>query len=194
LSGNPRRKSWDRKHLLTPKKPANEGHSVAKYKKQKIQVGKGDIFEFELAERTFAYGQIVKSGDVIYVIVFNDIYTNKERDIDSQNLTEIALCGWTLDSRIYHGMWKIVGNAPLPDDVPRPCYKVGNGGIFWVETFDGVLKRPASQKDCRSLDYRTTIAPIRFEKALAAIHGLHEWDIAFEKMCVEYARERERAC
>ena len=163
-------------------------------KKQKsMTLSKGDVFQFEVAGNSTAYGQIVTPGDVIYVIIYKDV-RQREQSFDSQMLSDIALCGWTLDGRIYHGMWKIIANAPLPDNIPRPCYKVANEGVPWVESFDGQLQRLASEKDCRTLDHRTTIAPIRFEKAFAAIHGLQEWDASFDKMRAEYASEKERAC
>lgn len=166
---------------------------MRKNRKSMVKIREGDVFQFEM-HGSVAYGQIIIPGDVIYVVIFKAVGPIGPRSYDPRNLPEIALCGWTLDGRIYHGMWQIIDNAPLPKDVPRPCYKVGNDGILWVESFDGELKRQASEEDCQSLDYRTTIAPIRFEKAFAALHGLHEWDASFDEMRVDYARERERSC
>lgn len=164
-------------------------------KRQKsVKIRSGDVFQFEIAGASTGYVQIITPGDVMYVVVYKDICTDPERLFDPKILSEIILCGWTLDARIYHGIWKFVGNAPVPEDVPRPCYKVGRDGILWVKSFDDEPIRPASEKDCQLLEYRTTVAPIRFEKAFAAIYGLQEWDDSFDKMRVEYARERERAC
>lgn len=159
-----------------------------------IRIKKGDVFQFNLSGHIFGYGQIVVPGDVIYVVIFKDIFQFDGSCLNTDKLPEIALCGWTLDGRIYHKMWEVVGNAPLTKNIPYPCYKVANDGVLWVESFDGRLKRPASENDCRSLDYRTSVAPIRFEKALAAIHNLCDWDKSFDKLCVEYCRKVERAC
>lgn len=154
----------------------------------------GDVFQFDVAGKGIAYGQIVVPGDSIYVIVYRGTHNHGTPLPDLQRLSDIALCGWTLDGRIYRGMWRIIGNAPLPEGIPRPCYKVANEGLMWIESFEGELKRNASEEDCHLLDYRATVAPIRFEKALSAIHGLQDWDQSFEKLRVEYAREKERAC
>lgn len=163
-------------------------------KKKSIRIKKGDVFYFGIGENKFAYGQVVIPGNVIYVVVYKKMHCQIASVFDPQILSETILCGWTLDGRIYHGMWKIVGNAPLPDNVPFPCYKVGVNGVIWVKSFDGQPIRLASDHDCQILDYRTTISPITFEEAFAAIHGLHEWELSFDKLRVEYAREREKAC
>ena len=162
--------------------------------RKSIKIQKGDVFQFSLSDHICGYGQIVVTGDVIYVVIFKDVFRFDEPWLDADKLPEIALCGWTLDGRIYHKMWRVVGNSPLVKDIPYPCYKVANDGILWVESFDGQLKRPASENDCRSLDYRTTVAPIRFEKALSAIHNICDWDKSFDKICVEYCRKREHTC
>ncbi|HEY6642866.1 hypothetical protein [Povalibacter sp.] len=154
----------------------------------------GDVFQFDVAGDHSGYGQIVVPGDVIYVIVCRSIHRRSERSFEPQLLSDIGLCGWTLDGRIYHGMWRVIAHAPLPDHIPRPCYKVAKDEVQWVESFEGKLQRQASERDCRALDYRTTVAPIRFENAFAALHGLREWDASFDKMRVEYACEQERAC
>ena len=152
---------------------------------------KGDLFQFNLADGS-VFGQIIVTGDVIYVVIFEELQYDSERDNNIPNtITEHSLCGWTLDGRIYHGMWKIVGNAPLPNNFPRPCYKVEYEGLIWIESFEGDLKRPASDEESRLLDFRTTVAPIRFENALAARYDLQEWDESFKKLSVGYARERE---
>jgi hypothetical protein len=164
---------------------------VAKAQKNDLKVG--DVFRFEVAGLT-GCGHIVVSGDTLYVIIYSDTYPNISCYDELGLRARIALCGWTLDGLIYHGRWKIIGNGPVPDAIPRPCYKVGIEGVLWVESFDGSIERKATERDNERLDYRTTVAPVRFEKAWAALHGLLEWDPSFDKIRADYALERERAC
>lgn len=158
---------------------------------KKLKVQKGDVFNFPINRDSFGLGQVVIPGRVLYIVIRRSLASSSE-ELFHDAETDLALCGWTVDGRIYHGMWNIIANEPLPARVPRPCYKVRIDGKPWVESFEGDLIQPASEKDFELLDYRTTIAPIRYESALAALHGFREWEPDFDILTVDHALMRER--
>jgi hypothetical protein len=153
----------------------------------------GDVFEVPTLDGRIGYGQIAKDGEELYIVIFKALHEGGCA-LETVHETGILLCGWTLDALIYHGQWKIVGNAALKSDIPKPCYKVSIDGTPWIESFDGDLQHKASDREWSLYDFRATIAPIRYERAFSAFHGLAPWEPPFDKLLVEYARERQMPC
>lgn len=155
------------------------------------RVNAGDIFEMPLPDGRRGYGQVIIGGDVLYVAVFRDIY-DALPDLDELIKNDVLLVGWTLDALIYHDRWKIVGNRqPIAARVPFPSYKVRVSGEAYVHDFEGGNYRSATAEDWELLDYKKTVAPIRYQRALFAHHGVGDWTKDYEELTVEHARRRQ---
>jgi hypothetical protein len=160
-------------------------------RRRSTRVRSGDIFEIPLSDCRLGYGQIIIDGNVLYVAVFRNIYPALP-DLDELINSDILLVGWTVDALIQHGDWKIVGNRqPIVDRVPLPSYKVSLNGARYLHDFSGNDRRPATDDEWELLDYKTTVAPIRYQKALLAHHGLVEWLQEYEHLTAEHARRRQ---
>jgi hypothetical protein len=147
-----------------------------------IKIGTGDFFEIPLSNGQFGYGQVVVEGKVFYVIIFRNIYTSRPPLEELQD-GELLLVGWTVDALIYAGRWLIIGNRkPALTKVPFPSYKVVVAGKEHIHDFDGTNYRPAEASELEVVDYKTTVAPIRYQRALAAHHGLGEWQEEYSRL------------
>lgn len=73
----------------------------------------GDIFTIPVSEEKTGFGQIVNipNRNNFIIIVFEKIYTGKEwPDIGEIMNDRILFLGYTLDAKLYHKHWKIIGN------------------------------------------------------------------------------------
>jgi Immunity protein 26 len=161
-------------------------------KRLKLKIG--DVFSIPITKELMGYGQIVLAGTVQYIVVFEEAY-RKEEKVSAERIVsgKILLVGHTTDARLYHGMWKIIGNAPVPKErIPFPCYKRSQDTAdnIVVVDFEGNILRSASKEEQQLLSYKPNFAPIRFEKVLQAKHGIGSWDKDYDELTVEYARQR----
>lgn len=163
---------------------------MAAPRKMSVRIRSGDVFEVPAPDGRLGYGQVIKDGSVIYVVIFRDLYGSQPDLLDILE-SDPLLVGWTVDSLMYHGRWKVVGNKPpILDRVPFPSYKVRVDGVECVRDFAGDTHRAATPKEWELLDEKTTVAPIRYQNALFAHHGLGEWKPYYDDLTVEYARHR----
>lgn len=86
----------------------------------------------------------------------------------------------SLDAKIAADQWVVLGNEPVPQDVPLPAYKeiVGSPDQVDVVDYSGQRRRRAVGREADLLPNRIVVAPIRLEKALRAMHGLEPWQKA----------------
>jgi len=155
----------------------------------------GDIFSIPLDDARCAYGQVFLKDHAtfpLYVAIFRPAFPSADvPDLDAICLSEIALVGATADARIYHGIWLIVGNrAPGLSRLPRPYFKVERDGAAVIEDFDGTVLRAATPEDVRKYDNRWSRAPMGFEAAIKAIHGVAEWQAGYDRLTFEHAVEQ----
>jgi hypothetical protein len=152
-----------------------------------------DIFELPINSNLVGYGQIVRAGKVLYVVIFEEAYPRTEGvDIQKVAAGNIFLVGHTLDARLYHGMWKLMGNVPVNTArIPFPCYKLElySEGMVVVD-FDDIVMRKANKYEENLLTFRTTRAPIGFEHALQAKHGVRPWDPDDEELTIKFVKKR----
>jgi len=166
---------------------------MAAARRRSVRISAGDIFEIPVPDGRSGYGQVIISGAPFYVVIFRELYAASP-DLNDLLTGEILLVGWTLDSLIYHGKWKIVGNqSPISARVPFPSYKVRIAGLPHVHDFSGEKSRLATDQDWELFDYKTTVAPIRYQNALLAANGLGEWRNDYDELTVEHARDRALA-
>lgn len=88
----------------------------------------------------------------------------------------------TLDSRLHHGMWRVIGQRDIAADLPFPAYKVDVGfpPVPHVVDHLGERTRPATADEAALLPVRTTVAPVALERALQARAGLTPWTERFD--------------
>ncbi len=147
----------------------------------------GDVFEILIDDARVGYGQIAAQRFKSYLmVVFSRAYERGQRP-DARLITEgdIAFVGESFDAKIWNGDWPIVGNVtPDLSRIPIPVYKVTVGDIdrWFVEDYEGTRRRPATPAEVNSLAFRTTVAAVRLEKALQALHGARPWEPTFRPL------------
>lgn len=146
----------------------------------------GDVFEVPLSDGRFAYGVAVVGGGCPYVFVLKSAHD--VRPLRPEALQdEIALVGWTMDALIHLKRWPIVGKSyPTRPDVPFPNWKVTIRGQMMITDFAGTPLRVATPTEAAALDLQSSRAPIAFQNAMDAVHGLKPWLDTYDRLTVAY--------
>lgn len=154
------------------------------------KVRSGDFFFFEV-EGGVGVGQVVCVKPCLYIVIYEGVYEKENLNLDSILLAPIILVGRTLDALFYHGRWVIFGNSkPDFSRIPFLCNKFTEEGVVYVEDFWGKEKRVASKAEAELLTNKLTVAPIRFQKAFLAHHGLSTWDSSYDVITIGFAKDR----
>jgi uncharacterized protein DUF4259/immunity protein 26 of polymorphic toxin system len=143
--------------------------------KKRPRTKEGDVFVFDVDADRLAVGQVMWKNVAtfpLYVVFFKPLWPREAAlSLPEVASSEILLVGATMDARIYHGMWRIVGNIkPDIGRVPMPFFKVYVGGRDIVEDFLGRKMRDATADDLRHYHNRTSRSPMIYEKAIRAYH------------------------
>ncbi len=155
-----------------------------------FEAAMGDVFVIPISDSLMGIGQVI---DVLqhelYLVVFEET-----RDAsDSPRADEVCGCKplfstLSLDAKLWNGDWKIIGNCRRNvATIAKPLFKVLISDIMYVESYRGSQRRPAREDEIEKLRNRTTVAPIRLEKALRAWLGLAEWNPMYEELFYTYA-------
>ncbi|WP_336719161.1 Imm26 family immunity protein [Chryseobacterium mucoviscidosis] len=152
-------------------------------KRFKLKIG--DVFTIPIDNNEFGIGQIVympSHKHNFIMIVFDKKYNLKEDvDFDSLKDLKILFLGYTVDAKLYHKHWEIIGNnlANL-SSVKFPFYKLGlpnddyPDGARLVD-HEGNVLASIDKYTFENLSYESEVAPIRFQNALKAHFGMQEW-------------------
>lgn len=154
-------------------------------RRKRLQVG--EVFTIPLDDERVGYGQIVSAQGQghYYFAVFEGAYPREQTpDLDAVLEGGLALLALSLDALLYHDHWQIVAERPVNSAMPWPAYKEGVSppGTFEVVDHTGERRRKATQAEAEMLPFRAVVAPIRVEKALRALHGLEDWDDAYDEL------------
>lgn len=147
----------------------------------------GDIFTLPVDDDRVGVGQIAaiyKEGEY-YFAIFDSIFSSVPGpDIDEALNSPLLFLALSLDAKLYHKHWIVIGNRPVPEGLPMPAYKElrGTHGEFDVVDYSGKRRRPGVNAEGELLTYRTTVAPVVLEDALRARHGLDPWDDAYDDL------------
>lgn len=162
----------------------------------RVHAKTGDVFQIPLDSDRVAYGIVVdgQSPNPIFVAVFGEAHPS-DSDVPLSEIegAEPALVALTLDAKIWHGHWPVVGSAAVDRSrFPFPCFKQAVGSVENIQVFsyDGQRHREASREEIVALDYRRTYAPIVVEKAVRALHGIQPWEERFQRLRTEDVRSR----
>jgi hypothetical protein len=147
----------------------------------------GDVFTISIDDHQVGIGQVVaKYGkEGYYFAIFDHIYPRSaDLDISSALRKPLAFLTLSLDAKLFNGDWVVVGRHSVADDLPLPAYKEARGveGEFDVVDYSGQHRRKAEGGEPDVLKYRTTVAPVRLEKALRAKHGIGPWVDAYDRL------------
>jgi len=157
-----------------------------------IKAKVGDIFLVPLDASYFAVGQIIAIRDKheLYVAVFCQRLRRQDVDLNMTIVDEPQLLCLTLDAKIFHGDWPIIGNSVVAiDRHPEPIFKVIHNGSSMVESRDMSFRRSATDSEIKTLNNRTVSYPQLVENATKACFGLLDWSINYDKFFAENVKK-----
>lgn len=144
---------------------------------------RGDVFLVPLDDERTGLGQIVDVlPSELYVVIYEDAWSAPPPAEVVAGLTPL-FASLTLDAKLYHGDWEIIGN--VTDNLPAirlPLSKVRISGKMCIENHDGSASRPATPEEAECLRFRKTVAPVRLENALKAHYKLVEQNAAYQEL------------
>jgi hypothetical protein len=144
-----------------------------------MKLNKGDIFTIELNDAEVGFGQIIAlpTKSTLIIALF-DLKLPKagNYDIEIVAASEVLFLGYSLDAKLYHKNWVIIGNLEPRSDILLPYCKLGTPpGAIYITDFKGKRLRECTVEEFNLLSYQTVIAPVRYENALKAFYRFREW-------------------
>ncbi len=150
----------------------------------KFKLNVGDIFTIPLSNNQVGFGQIVNfpiTKDCFIMVVF-DYRQDLKHVVDLANISSspILFLGYSLDAKLYHNSWSVIGN--LIENISQivlPYHKLGiSPNDMSITDYKGKILREATANEFARLSYQTIISPIRYENALKAFYKFKEWNMA----------------
>ncbi|MEP9387655.1 Imm26 family immunity protein [Mesorhizobium sp. KR9-304] len=159
-----------------------------------IRAKVGDVFLISLDERSWALGQLVSAwNDELYVAIFGQKLETQEVDPKCVIDQEPVFLALTLDAKLFHGDWPILGNVHQNlINFPQPAFTVRQAGVVHIESRDRTVSRAASPSEAEILRYRSVSSPAVIEETVRGYFGACEWNPHFEKFYADYAFESSR--
>lgn len=160
---------------------------------KKIRTKSGDIFQIPVDDNRVCFGHVIENnGGVLRIITFKTAYLKSDSPDPDDILTQpILLLTDTMDAKIYHGDWKIYANRTPANNLPKPNFKYGLDPVY-ITDYDNSKKRIATTKEADNLDFKFSVSPIRIQNAMQAFLGVKPWDIDFDKLTLDYCKEKEQ--
>ncbi|WP_143961168.1 Imm26 family immunity protein [Litoribacter populi] len=146
----------------------------------------GDIFTIPIDDARIGLGQIVNipNKNNFIIIVFKNSYDkNKIPSLEEIVKSEVLFLGYTLDAKLYHKHWVIIGNyADNVASIPLPYFKLGTSPDVNIINYKGDFVRKAKQEEDKYIEYKTVTAPVEYELALKAYHNVVDWEEDFNSL------------
>ena len=123
----------------------------------------GSVFTIPLDDARVGVGQLVAAYNqphYFYVGVFRPAYDrNSVPPPASAAVKPLALLALTMDVKITHGDWEVIGTADVAAGTPLPAYKeaVGTFDHIDVVDFSGTMRRRATDLEASWLPNRTIV-------------------------------------
>jgi hypothetical protein len=150
----------------------------------------GDVLALALDQDHHCVAQVIGTyGRGSYFIAVYDrppvLGPASAADLTAVKDAEMALLALTLDAMIYHGAWVVVGRSEVSSRACLPGYLLDRGSPpesvrQVIVDHSGKRERPATDRDLVRVKYRTTVAPIRLDKAAKAFFGRMPWDVSYD--------------
>jgi hypothetical protein len=145
--------------------------------KKKVKVKLGDIFAIKIEKNRYSYGQVVAEGRSSDCMVVYDIVNMEHPLLVEIVSNKIVFLIQTVNSRIEDGIWEVIGNAPIPDNITFPLYKERNNNGFRIVRHDGsIFKEDATESEVENLKVLISRSPVSLEKAIKAKYSNSDWD------------------
>lgn len=159
-----------------------------------IQVKAGDVFLVPLDGNSWALGQLVSAwNEELYVAIFGQRLETRNVDPNSVVDQRPVFLALTLDAKLFHGDWPILGNAQANlSALPQPAFKVRQSGVVYIESRDRTVSRPAAPAEAEILHYRSVSSPAVIEKAVQAHFGIGDWSPHYDEFPADYAYQTAR--
>ncbi len=128
----------------------------------KIRAKVGDVFLIPIDDASWVVGQLVrKKRSELYVAIFADRYSSTDVEPRSILDKKPLFLVLTLDAKLYHGMWPIIGNVQENrDSIPEPAFAVINSGSgTHIISRDETICRLATPEELGVLRPRTVDSP-----------------------------------
>lgn len=154
-------------------------------KSRNPKLREGDVFAIPLSDDRVTVGQSVchDGAGIHFLAAFGGSFESMtDIDIDAAIAESIVFLALSADALVYHGRWPVIGTRPVQDDLPFPAYKVGTLDGVLLMDYRGERSRNATSAEAAEFPYSVTVAPIRLQRALQALHGLAEWDPSYEEL------------
>lgn len=161
-----------------------------------IEASVGDVFQIPVDDRHVGYGQVLASikPNPLYLCVFEPLWDRQPiADVQAIVRSQVLLLANSLDAKIWHGHWPIIGRTrPTLDRIPFPAFvtSIGRRDDYYLVSYDGRRRRKARATEVQHFDKRATVAPVRLEAAFKAHHGLIPWDPRFDQLRFDHVWER----
>lgn len=154
-----------------------------------IRVEVGDVFLVPLDGKSWACGQLVSAwNDELYIAIFDRTVETQQVDPHSVTAQKPVFLALTLDAKLFHGNWPIVGRVRKNlSSIPQPAFKVRQSGVVYIESRDRTVSRPASSSEAETLRYRSVSSPAVIEEAVQGYFGVCEWNPYFNKFHADYS-------
>lgn len=147
----------------------------------------GDLFSIPLSGTSSGVGVVAgKWKSELYLVVFKEKFEGAAEleGVQPAYLTPLFASS-SLDAKIFHGHWPLIQRDTDVSIVAQPIYKVEEPTGVFAESFDRKVRTAISSDIAQALSYRKGVAPVRFENALKAYHGIGQWDPVFEELGYE---------
>jgi len=161
----------------------------------KIRVKVGDVFLIPIDETTWVIGQLVrKKQSELYVAIFADRYSSTDvepRSIIGKKPLFLVL---TLDAKLYHGMWPIIGNVQENrNNIPEPAFKVGIWGSgTHIISRDETICRLATREELEVLKPHCVTTGQGIEDMIRSYSGMNDYQFDFDYYLATYAEHSGR--
>lgn len=149
----------------------------------------GDVFQIDDQGGGFGYGQVIRPGTVFYTSILQGLH-DRPQAVESLSPERILLLARTTDGALMRGEWKVVGNLPVPSNVPFPNAKVLQNGVLYVTDFDGRILRKASPADADLYDNPLSVSSARLQDAWLAHSRQEDTARADPRLAFDYVRAR----
>lgn len=156
---------------------------------RKLSIPPGTVFSMELGEGRYGLGLVTEATPLgeYFIVVFDTLSPDHEFCEWEQELERAkpVLAGLTLDAKFFHGNWVAVGKATdaFLARIPHPLYSVLWSGKPVIERIDAskATRHEIKHGGAKPVP-RITSAPVVFDDALRAQHGLAPWEAHFDQL------------
>lgn len=150
---------------------------------KRFKLNVGDVFTIPLNENEVGFGQCVtphKKTSGGFVIAVYPLRENKNQEINIAKVVNAnpIFLGFTFDALLCDlPKWKIIGNyIDNLGSIKLPYNRLGTPpDEIYLLNVNNERIAEISEEVFNELEYKTEIAPIRYENALKAHFGLQEW-------------------